>query len=112
MPTEVISSMTSIGSARNTGPVGGALQSWKARRTRIGSWSACCTSCPFDRRPRYTDEIPEQKRVGDGVPRVLLAGGHDQRRSGYAGIEQAAKAVAEPAGGVKIDKAGPAAACA
>jgi hypothetical protein len=63
---------------------------------------------PFDRRPRYTDEIPEQKRVGDGVPRVLLAGGHDQRRSGHAGIEQAAEAMAEPAGGVKIDKAGPA----
>jgi hypothetical protein len=63
---------------------------------------------PFDRRPRYTDEIPEQKTVGDGVPRVLLAGGHDQRRSGHAGIEQAAEAMAEPAGGVKIDKAGPA----
>jgi hypothetical protein len=45
MLTEVISSMTFIDSARNTGPVGGALQSWKARRTRIGSWSAGCTFC-------------------------------------------------------------------
>jgi len=51
---------------------------------------------PFDRRPRYPEEVPEQKRVSDGVPQILLGGGHDQRRSGYAGIEQAAKAVAEP----------------
>jgi hypothetical protein len=63
-------------------------------------------------RPCYPDEVLEQKRVNDGVPRVLLAGGHDQRRSGYAGIEQAAEAMAEPAGGVKIDKAGRQAACA
>jgi hypothetical protein len=45
---------------------------------------------PFDRRPRDSDEIPEQERVGDGVPRILLASGHDQRRSRYASIKQIA----------------------
>jgi hypothetical protein len=41
MPADVISSMTSIGSARKTGPVGCALQSWNARCIRIGIWFAC-----------------------------------------------------------------------
>ena len=38
--TAVISYITSMGKERNTGPVGAALQSWKARRTRVGIWSA------------------------------------------------------------------------
>ena len=42
---------------------------------------------PFDRRPRDPDEVAEQHRVSDGVPRVLLASSNHQRRSGYIGIE-------------------------
>ena len=44
MPTPVISSIMSIGRERNTGPDGAASQSWKARRTSTGSWSALVTS--------------------------------------------------------------------
>ena len=34
---------------------------------------------PFDRRAGDGEQVAEQQRVGDGVPAVLLAGGHHQR---------------------------------
>jgi hypothetical protein len=41
---------------------------------------------PFDRRPCDRHEIPEQERIGDGVSRILLAGGDDKGCAGDAGI--------------------------
>jgi hypothetical protein len=43
------------------------------------------------RADRYS---PHQKRVGDGVPRILLTGGDDEGCTGDAGIEQIAEAMA------------------
>ena len=52
---------------------------------------------PFHDWRCHTDEIAKEKRVRQRVAGILLSGGHDQRRSGHAGIPQATEAVAKPA---------------
>ena len=90
-------SMMSIGKETKTGPAGEVLESWKARRIRTGIWAAWVVSLAhFTIGVAIATRSP--KRSGsERVARILLSGGHDQRRSGHAGIPQATEAVAKPA---------------
>ncbi len=60
---------------------------------------------PLARGPRDRDEIALQQRIGDRMPRILLAGGDDQRCARSVGVEQVAHAVTEAAGRVQVDEA-------
>ena len=87
----------------NTGPLGGAAASRKARRRTVPSSSGDRTSwVHLLTAPRQPDEVARQQRVVDQVPLVLLPGGHDERGAVGPGVGEAADGVAEPGRRVQV----------
>ena len=97
---------TSIGSDRNTGPVGGVSAVCTARRTATGRSCTRCTSHAHLVHGRVDlDHLAPQDRLFEHQPAVLLAGGDQQRRPFAIGVVEHAHRVAQAARDVQVDDA-------
>ena len=95
----------SPGSEMNTGPVGGVIATFAARRTMRGKSSRRVDlDRPLHQRLRDRHQRIVEQGLGQAVALLLLAGGEDDRRAGEFRAIERAHGVAEP--GRDMDVAG------